>query len=107
MLGYSVNKFTGSPHLGLAATSGACPAAARHQDYGRRFPACAQRDPIQASMKAATAVAHVGEHVALDHRLGQFLHEEPHPVGAVDDLLGDLRGQGLLPPVTPATISAR
>jgi hypothetical protein len=37
----------------------------------------------------------IGQHAALDHRLGQFLDEERHAVSALDDLLGDLLGQYL------------
>ena len=38
------------------------------------------------------AAAGIGQHPALDDRLGQFLDKQRHPVGAVDDLRGDLLG---------------
>ena len=48
------------------------------------------------------AMAHPGaspaardEQAPLEHRLGQFLDKERHPIGAVDDLAGKLLGEGL------------
>ena len=40
-------------------------------------------------------VAGFREHAALDHGLGQLLDEQRHAIGAIDDLVGDLLGQGL------------
>src|SRR6266404_4749995 len=41
------------------------------------------------------AVARVGQHAALDHRLGQFLDEQRYAIGPIDDMFGDLLGQRL------------
>ena len=40
-------------------------------------------------------IADFGDEPALDHRLGQFFDEQRYAVGTVDNLLGDLLGQGL------------
>ncbi len=38
-------------------------------------------------------IARLGYDAGLDHGLGQLLDEQRHPIGAIDDLIGDLLGQ--------------
>ncbi len=62
---------------------------------------------LGSGLAAKTAPTSIVEIAAFDHRLGQFLDEQRHTVGALDDLLDDLLGQAALPPVMPASSRRR
>jgi len=51
-------------------------------------------------------IAAVHQQPALDHGLGQFLDEQRHAIGPIDNLIGYLLGKSL-PPVTCVITSAR